>query len=152
MTKAPDFTLENQEGKPVSLTSLKGQWVVLYFYPKDNTPGCTTEACDFTHLKTGFEKLNARIIGVSPDSVSSHQKFIDQHSLTIDLLSDTEKTCIQSYGAWREKKNYGKVYEGLIRSTFLIDPEGNVAASFKNVRAKGHAERILKKLEELQNE
>lgn len=152
MMDAPGFTLKDQQENTVSLNKLRGQWVVLYFYPKDNTPGCTIEACDFSRLKKDFEELNAKILGVSPDSISSHQQFIDRQNLRIDLLSDPEKISIQSYGAWGEKKNYGKVYEGLIRSTFLIDPKGRIAESFKNVRAKGHAERVLKKLRELQNE
>ncbi|ADI37657.1 putative peroxiredoxin bcp [Waddlia chondrophila 2032/99] len=150
--EAPDFTLKNQNNDSVSLKAFRGKWILLYFYPKDNTPGCTTEACDFSRLKKNFEDLNVKILGVSPDSVSSHQTFIAQKNLLIDLLSDPEKTSIQSYGAWGKKNNYGKVYEGLIRSTFLIDPEGKIAASFKNVRATGHAERVLKKLQELQHE
>lgn len=152
MSKAPAFFLKNQNNTQVSLEDYRGSWLVLYFYPKDNTPGCTTEACDFTSLKTEFSDCSANIVGISPDSVSSHQNFIEKQNLQVDLLSDPEKTAIKSYGAWGEKKNYGKIYEGLIRSTFIINPQGKIAASFKNVRAKGHAERVLKKLQELQNE
>lgn len=152
MNQAPAFSLKNQNNEDISLADYKGSWLILYFYPKDNTPGCTTEACDFTSLKSKFSDYQANILGVSPDSASSHQNFIEKQQLKIDLLSDPEKSAIQSYGAWGEKKNYGKVYEGLIRSTFIINPKGEIAASFKNVRAKGHAERVLKKLQELQDE
>lgn len=152
MNEAPAFSLKNQHNENISLSDFKGYWLILYFYPKDNTPGCTTEACDFTSLKSQFSDCSAKILGVSPDSTSSHQNFIEKQQLQIDLLSDPEKSVIQSYGAWGEKKNYGKVYEGLIRSTFIINPKGEIAASFKNVRAKGHAERVLKKLRELRDE
>lgn len=148
MNKAPSFSLFNQNDKEVSLDSLKGKWAVIYFYPKDNTPGCTTEACDFS---SSAPLKNTCIIGVSPDSTASHRKFIEEQQLTIELLSDSEKTVMKSYGAWGEKKNYGKVYEGVIRSTFLINPEGCIAFEWKNVRAKGHAMRVLTKLRELQD-
>jgi peroxiredoxin Q/BCP len=152
MKKAPEFSLKNQNENLVSLKEYIGSWLILYFYPKDNTPGCTTEACDFTLLKQNFNDFNAKILGISPDSTTSHRNFIEKKNLEVDLLSDPEKLIIQSYGAWGEKKNYGKVYEGLIRSTFIIDPDGVIAASFRNVRAKGHADRVLKKLQELQHE
>jgi thioredoxin-dependent peroxiredoxin len=152
MNKAPEFVLANHKEENVSLSSLKGNWTVLYFYPKDNTPGCTTEACEFSSLNTEFQTLNTLIYGISPDSFASHKQFISSQNLTIDLLSDPSKTTIRAYGAWGEKKNYGKVYEGLIRSTFIINPAGDIAASWKNVRAKGHAAKVLEKLKELQNE
>ena len=152
MKKAPEFSLKNQNENLVSLKEYIGSWLILYFYPKDNTPGCTTEACDFTLLKQNFNDFNAKILGISPDSTTSHRNFIEKKNLEVDLLSDPEKLIIQSYGVWGEKKNYGKVYEGLIRSTFIIDPDGVIAASFRNVRAKGHADRVLKKLQELQHE
>ncbi len=145
MTKpAFDFHLLNQNQEQVSLDQFKGKWVILYFYPKDNTPGCTIEARDFTHFRPEFEACHAKILGISPDSCKSHQNFIQKKNLAIDLLSDPEKEVVKAYGAWG-----GKIYKGLIRSTFIINPEGNIAASWQNVRAKGHAEKVLNKLREL---
>ncbi len=144
--KAPSFTLLNQDGVKCSLSDFKGQWVILYFYPKDDTPGCTTEACDFTER---YKDFDAEVLGVSPDSPESHDKFISKHHLGITLLSDPEKEVMKKYQAWGTKKNYGKEYQGVIRSTMIIDPKGVIAHAFHNVRAKGHAERVKKKLEEL---
>lgn len=148
-TKAPPFSLPNEDGKTVTLSDFKGQWLILYFYPKDNTPGCTTEACDFTSIHEELNSVNCAVLGVSPDSTESHRKFIDQRELSFSLLSDPEKEVHRAYGAWGIKKNYGKEYEGVIRSTFIINPEGNLAHAWHNVRAKGHANRVQKKLQEL---
>ncbi|MFN9675783.1 MAG: peroxiredoxin, partial [Microcystis sp.] len=127
-----------------------GQWLVLYFYPKDNTPGCTAEAIDFTALSPQFQQLNAVILGVSPDSEKSHCRVIEKHNLTIQLLSDTEHQLAEIYQVWGLKKFMGKEYMGIKRSTFLIDPQGNIAYIWSNVKVKAHAEAVLKKLEELQ--
>ena len=118
------------------LKAFKGKWVVLYFYPKDNTPGCTNEACDFTETMPLFDDMDAVILGVSPDSTKSHRSFIEKKNLEITLLSDTEKTAHRAYGAWGMKKNYGKEYEGVIRSTFLISPDQKIAASWSNVKVR----------------
>lgn len=147
---APAFTLPDQDGNPVSLQELQGRWVVLYFYPKDDTPGCTTEACDFTAGLKDFEGLNAVVLGCSPDHAASHRKFIAKHGLKITLLSDTDHQVMERYGAWGEKKMYGKTTQGVIRSTVLIDPAGQVAHHWKNVRAAGHAEQVRNKLAERQ--
>ena len=144
---APEFSLHNAQNEETSLSSFRGQWVVLYFYPKDMTPGCTTEACDFTEFLPKMK--NAVVLGVSPDSVESHQKFIQKHKLSVNLLADENKEIIKAYGAWGIKKNYGKEYEGLIRSTFLINPDGIVTKVWKNVRAKGHAKRVKETLDSL---
>ena len=147
--KAPEFCLPNSDEVEICLKDLKGKWVVLYFYPKDNTPGCTTEALDFTaHLKE-FEELGAVVLGVSPDSCASHRKFAEKKELKVTLLCDTNKEVLRAYGAWGKKKMYGKEYEGVIRTTYLIDPEGNVAAVWTKVRVKGHVEKVLEKLKEL---
>ena len=147
--EAPDFCAMDREGNEHCLADYKGRWVVLYFYPKDNTPGCTTEAVDFTPLKGEFETMGAAIIGVSPDSERSHQRFADKHDLTITLLSDPEHQILERYGAWKEKKMYGKSFLGVQRSTVLIDPEGNVAHHWPKVKAKDHAAEVKEKLEEL---
>lgn len=147
---APDFSLPNQDEQPVGLTDLRGQWLVLYFYPKDDTPGCTTEACDFTQGLGAFETLNATVLGCSRDDAASHRQFIDKYDLKITLLSDPDHAVMERYGAWGEKKMYGRASQGVIRSTVLIDPEGKAAHHWKNVKAKGHAEQVRKKLEELQ--
>jgi peroxiredoxin Q/BCP len=147
--KAPQFCLPNQDNVEICLRDLKGKWIVLYFYPKDLTPGCTTEACEFTEAMPDFESLDAVILGVSPDAPEKHRKFIEKKDLKITLLSDEEKKVLKAYGAWGLKKLYGKEYEGVIRSTFLIDPEGNIAAVWPKVRVKGHVEDVKAKLEEL---
>lgn len=147
--KAPAFTLENQDGERVSLKDLAGQWAVLYFYPKDNTPGCTTEACDFTAGIRQFEKLDARVIGVSPDSPASHQSFIAKQKLKVMLLSDPQKAVLRKYGAFGKKMMYGKEVEGVIRSTVLIDPQGRIAHVWPKVKVAGHVEAVREKLSEL---
>jgi len=148
--KAPEFCLPNQDETEICLRDLAGKWVVLYFYPKDNTPGCTTEACDFTNELEEFEELDAVILGVSPDSPKKHRNFIEKKNLKITLLSDENKEVLKAYGAWGLKKMYGKEYEGVIRSTFIINPEGNIVAEWKNVKVKGHVEKVKEKLKELQ--
>jgi len=148
-TEAPDFCLPSDSGTQVCLKELRGKWVVLYFYPKDNTPGCTKEAESFTQLLPEFEKEGAVVLGVSPDSVESHKKFKEKKGLKVTLLSDPEKEVISAYGAWQKKKMYGREFMGVVRSTYLIDPEGKVAHVWKKVRVKDHAESVLKKLKEL---
>jgi thioredoxin-dependent peroxiredoxin len=147
---APKFSLEDQDGTKVSLADCRGRWVVLYFYPKDDTPGCTTEACEFTEGIEAFEGLDAVVLGCSPDSPEKHRKFIAKHELKVRLLSDPDHRVMEAYGAWGEKSMYGKTTVGVIRSTVLIDPEGRVAHHWKKVSAKGHAAKVRERLEELQ--
>lgn len=147
---APDFCLPNQDDVEICLRDLKGKWIVLYFYPKDNTPGCTTEACDFSDAAPDFSSINAIIIGVSADSTAKHRDFIDKKDLSITLLSDESTSMLQTYGIWSLKKNYGKEYMGIVRSTLIINPEGVVKAIWKNVKVKEHARIVKEKLEELQ--
>lgn len=149
--RAPAFTLLNQDDEKVQLTKLQGSWVVLYFYPRDNTPGCTTQACDFTSSAKKFEKLDAIVLGCSADSTESHRKFIAKQKLKIDLLSDPHHEVMEKYGAWGEKVLYGKRSMGIIRSTVLIDPAGKVAHHWPKVRAKGHADAVREKLAELRD-
>lgn len=144
--KAPEFNLLNQDGVQMSLKDFSGKKIVLYFYPKDNTPGCTTEACEFSELYENFSDQNAVIIGISPDNVSSHAKFMDKFKLKHILLCDEDKNVAKAYGAFGIKKNYGKEYEGIIRSTFIIDENGKIAAIYHNVKAKDHAPKVLSDL------
>jgi len=141
--KAPDFCLPDQDEEKVCLKDLMGKWVVLYFYPKDNTSGCTLEAIDFTARKEAFAEVNTVVLGVSPDSIKSHCNFIDKHELTVRLLSDTDKSMMETFGVWGEKQMYGKTYMGVIRTTYLIDPEGIVREVWPKVKVKGHAEAVL---------
>jgi len=147
--KAPDFCLPNQDSEEICIRDFQGSWVVLYFYPKDNTPGCTTEALDFTALKSEFEKMGATIFGVSPDSIKRHCNFIAKKELKIALLSDEDKEAAKAYGVWQLKKLYGKEYMGIVRSTFLINPDGEIAYIWPKVKVKGHAQEVLEKLQEL---
>lgn len=147
---APGFTLQDQDGSEQTLASRKGKWVVLYFYPKDMTPGCTTESCNFNDMLPDFEKLNAEIIGISKDSVSRHRKFADKYSLGFTLVSDEDGKVCDAYGVWQLKKNYGKEYMGIVRSTFIIDPEGKIAKIYKNVKVKEHHLRVQEDLKVLQ--
>jgi thioredoxin-dependent peroxiredoxin len=149
-TSAPEFTAPDQTGTNISLQDFSGQWLVLYFYPKDNTPGCTTEAIDFTAKLADFAALNAKIVGISPDSIGSHDKFITKHQLGIILLSDPEHQIAENYGVWQLKKFMGKEYMGIVRSTFLIDPTGKIAQIWSNVRVKNHAETVLAQLQKLE--
>jgi len=149
--KAPEFCLKNQDGNEVCSRDFKGKWMVLYFYPKDDTPGCTTEACEFTTEFPSFLDMDAVVLGVSADTVEKHKKFVDKHSIHITLLSDTEHKMIESYGAWREKNMCGKKYMGIVRSTVLVSPKGEVAHYWDNVKAKGHAEKVKEQLAKLRS-
>ena len=160
--KAPEFCNPNQDNVEICLRDLKGKWIILYFYPKDNTPGCTNEACDFTQREVEFDNLDAVILGVSPDSPKKHQNFIEKQNLSITLLSDEEKKLCESYSVWQEKMNYGRKYMGVVRSTFIINPAGEIAAVWENVKVRQkrkkqgeeiityHAEVVKEKLQELQ--
>ena len=148
-TKAPDFTLPGDSGEKIKLSALKGHQVVVYFYPKDDTPGCTKEAIAFTGLLPEFEKLGAAIIGISPDSVAAHDKFIAKHELGVRLAADETKKVVEKYGTWVEKSMYGRKYMGVERSTFLIDAKGKVARIWRKVKVAGHAEAVLDAVKEL---
>jgi len=147
--KAPEFCLPNQDDVEICSRDLKGKWIVLYFYPKDNTPGCTTEACEFTEQEPEFDSLNAIILGVSADSTKKHRNFIEKHSLEITLLADESTEMMQEYGVWKMKKNYGREYMGIVRTTLIIDPEGVIQAVWNNVRVKEHVAKVQEKLAEL---
>lgn len=144
--QAPNFTLENEQGQQVSLSDFKGKNVVLYFYPKDMTPGCTTEACDFRDAYEDFSALNAVILGVSMDDANKHTKFIEKYGLPFSLLVDAEHEVAEKYGVWVLKKMYGREYMGIERSTFLINEEGIVVAEWRKVKVKSHIEAVLSKL------
>jgi thioredoxin-dependent peroxiredoxin len=146
---APDFTLLDQDGEKVSLADLRGRPVVVYFYPKDDTPGCTTQACAIRDQWTEFEQAGAVVLGISPDDVDSHARFADKYDLPHRLLADPERDVIQQYGTWGVKKMYGKEYEGVIRSTVLIGPEGEVAAVWPKVQPKKHADAVLQAIRDL---
>lgn len=141
--QAPNFTLQNQHGVSVSLSDFKGKHIVLYFYPKDMTPGCTTQACDFRDNHESFKELNTVIIGISPDPIERHQKFIEKHDLPFILLADESHKVAERYGVWKLKKNFGKEYYGIERSTFIIDKEGIIQKAYRKVRVKGHVETAL---------
>lgn len=145
-TKAPDFTLPDKDGNSVSLSDFLGKKVVLYFYPRDNTPGCTRQACAFAANYDKFKEKDVVVIGISKDSTASHQKFADKHNLPFILLSDTELAAIQSYDVWKEKKLYGKVSMGVVRSTYIIDENGVIEKSMSKVKPDTNAEDILKYL------
>ena len=141
--KAPDFTLKDKNGNDVSLSDFKGKKVVLYFYPKDNTPGCTRQACAFGERYKGFQNRNIEVIGISKDSVASHMKFAEKYNLPFILLSDPERVAIESYGVWQEKKMCGKVGMGVVRTTFIIDENGNIEKIMPKVKPDTNAEEIL---------
>ena len=141
--KAPDFTLNDKNGNAVSLSDFKGRKVVLYFYPRDNTPGCTRQACAFSGLYGEFKKKNVDVIGISKDSVASHAKFSEKHGLDFVLLSDPDLIAIQAYGVWQEKKLYGKVSMGVVRTTFIIDENGNIEKVMPKVKPDTNAAEIL---------
>jgi peroxiredoxin Q/BCP len=147
--KAPDFTAIDQDGNTHSLEDYKGKFVVLYFYPKDMTPGCTREACDFRDNIARVKDLGAVVLGVSPDSAEKHAKFVDKESLNFPLLADEEKKILEAYGAWGEKKMYGKTFLGVKRSTFLIGPDGTIAKAWPNVKVKGHVDKVLDTIAEM---
>ncbi len=146
---APEFCLPDSDGKEHCLRDFRGKWVVLYFYPKDNTSGCTKEAIGFTEKKDKFEKLGAVIIGISKDSQQSHRKFIEKRGLKILLLSDENHEIIEKYGAWGKKKLYGKEHWGTVRSTFLIDPEGKIVKEWRKVKVNGHVDEVLETLKSM---
>ncbi|WP_173917115.1 thioredoxin-dependent thiol peroxidase [Halobacillus sp. Marseille-Q1614] len=146
--KAPGFELKANNGETVKLSDYQGKNVVLYFYPKDMTPGCTTEACDFRDHHESFEDVDAVILGVSPDPVESHEKFIDKHDLPFLLLADEDHKVAEEFGVWKLKKNFGKEYYGIERSTFIIDKEGNLAEEYRKVKVKGHVEAALEYIRE----
>jgi len=148
--KAPEFKAYNKDKKEISLSDYKNKWVILYFYPKDNTPGCTTEAIDFSIRFKDFEELNTVILGVSPDSCESHVSFATKHNLKVELLSDPNHDVINEYGVWQLKKNFGKEAYGIVRSTFIIDPKGIVQHLWENVKVKEHANEVKERLIELQ--
>jgi thioredoxin-dependent peroxiredoxin len=143
---APDFELTNDEGETVTLAALRGKPVVLYFYPKDDTPGCTTEACEFRDAYDRFRDRGVEILGVSPDTEASHRKFKSKYELPFTLLADPDHRAAEAYGVWKEKRNYGKTYMGVERSTFVIDADGKVAKAMRGIRPAGHAARVLETL------
>ncbi len=147
--KAPDFELPDDSGGKLSLKSFAGKKLILYFYPKDDTSGCTKEAIDFNGMKAAFAKAGATIVGVSPDSVASHAKFKTKHDLGLALASDETKTMLEAYGVWVEKSMYGRKYMGVERTTFLIDPKGKISAVWNKVKVPGHAEAVLKATQSL---
>ena len=147
-TKPPAFRLKNQDDEVVSLARLKGRWVVVYFYPRDDTPGCTKEACEFTAGIADFRKLDATVLGCSPDDPETHRQFIKKHKLKVTLMSDPTRATMEQYGAWGEKVLYGRTSVGVIRSTVLIAPDGKVAYHWKKVKAAGHAEQVANRLAE----
>jgi peroxiredoxin Q/BCP len=144
--KAPLFTLKNKDGKDVSLSDFKNKYIVLYFYPKDNTKGCTQEAIDFSELTDSFKQNDAVIIGISPDTEKSHTNFINKHNLKVELLSDHEHEVMEKYGVWQLKKMYGKEYMGVVRSTFLLSPDLEIIEIWDKVKVKEHAKKVFETL------
>ena len=145
----PSFCLPNQDEEEICLRDIKRRWAVIYFYPKDNTPGCTTEACDFTAALPDFNGLESIVLGVSPDSPKKHRNFIEKKDLKITLLADEDKSLCKSFGMWQLKKFMGREYMGVVRSTFLIAPDGTLAYKWEKVRVKGHVQEVKEKLLEL---
>ena len=148
---APDFEIKNQDGVIVKSSDLKGKWTIIYFYPKDNTPGCSTEAIEFSYYKKDMEDVGVKIIGISRDSIESHKKFIEKKSLTIELLSSEESDMTEKYGVWQLKKNYGKEYMGIVRTTYIISPDLKIAEVYKKVKVNGHAGKVVNRVKELIN-
>lgn len=148
--KAHDFNLPDQNGKMHSLSDYTGKWLVLYFYPKDGTPGCTLEACAFRDASTDFKNIGAEIVGISKDSVTSHKKFEEKHSLTFPILSDESHTVIEAYDSWNPKKFWGKEFLGVERNTFLINPEGEIVKEYKNVNPLTHTAEIISDIKQFQ--
>lgn len=147
--KAPlNIKIIDENGDETSLKKYLGKYVVLYFYPKDNTPGCTTEACDFRDANDELQKMGVQVIGVSKDSLASHQKFSEKHNLNFPLWSDPDHKLLEAFGAWGQKNRFGKIYMGIIRSTFIIDPEGTIIESWEKVKVKNHKEEVLNLLKE----
>jgi peroxiredoxin Q/BCP len=145
--KAPNFKLASSNGETISLNSFKDKNVLIYFYPKDSTPGCTKQAIGFTEHADEFEKRNTIVLGISPDSLASHEKFIKKHNLNVILLADEEKQAIESYGVWKEKKMYGRTFMGVERSTFLVDRTGTVKAIWRKVKVAKHIQEVLEELD-----
>jgi len=148
--KAQEFCLPNQDDVEICLRDIKGKWIVLYFYPRDSTPGCTTEACEFTEAAPDFSELDAIVIGVSADTTKKHRSFIEKNDLGITLLSDEDTLMMQAYGVWQMKKNYGKEYMGIVRTTLIINPDGVIKAVFEKVKVKEHVSKVKAELERLQ--
>ncbi len=149
-TKAPNFTLQNQDAEEISLSELLGHWIVLYFYPKDDTPGCTIEAQEFSALFQEFKNLKTLVFGVSPDSPKSHCAFQKKCKFSVPLLCDPEHTMLTTYGVWQKKSMYGKEYMGVVRTTYLIDPKGIIRFVWEKVNHEGHAAAVLLKVKELE--
>lgn len=149
LDKAPEFVLKDENNKDIALSDFIGKKVVLYFYPKDNTPGCTKEACSFRDVYDDILEAGAVVIGISKDSSASHEKFKNKHQLPFYLLSDPENTVIEAYGAWQEKKLYGRTFMGIVRSTFIIDEKGLIARVYPKVKPDQHGEEVLKALKEI---
>lgn len=147
--EAPDFCLSDMDGNETCLSGLKGNFAVIYFYPKDMTSGCTKEAHDFTEQLDKFNSVNVPVIGISPDSPDRHRKFIEKNELKITLLSDEGHEILEKYGAWKKKKMYGKGFLGVVRTTFIIDPKGDIAASWHKVKVSGHVDEVISKLFEI---
>jgi peroxiredoxin Q/BCP len=147
--EAPNFTLSDQNGQSHRLSDYRGQWIILFFYPKDMTPGCTTEACGFRDEFPAFQKINALVFGLSKDSVKKHATFAEKYHLPFNLLSDETGEVCEKYGVWQEKSLYGKTYMGIVRSTFLIDPDGKIAKIYPKVKVKEHAGQILEDMEHM---
>ena len=145
--EAPDFSLESDSGETVSLSQLRGKPVVLYFYPRDDTPGCTTEACEFRDAWADVKKAGAVVLGVSPDTAASHQKFKSKFRLPFPLLADPDHKVAERYGAWGERSMYGRKFQGILRTTFVIGPDGRIKKVFERVKPKGHAAEVLKSLQ-----
>jgi len=144
--QAPPFTLPDQDGKPASLEDFKGQKVLVYFYPADDTPGCTKEACQFNDNLQAFQAAKVPVVGISPDDAASHQRFRSKYGLRFTLLSDPDHAVADRYGAWGERNSYGRTFVGILRSTFLVDEHGNVDRAWYNVKADGHAGRVLEEI------
>lgn len=149
--KAPDFHLPDQEGNIHTLSSYKGRWVFLFFYPKDDTPGCTKEACGVRDVYAEFQKLNVMVFGISVDPIAKHQKFIEKYELPYTLLSDESKDVVEKYGVWGKKKFMGREYMGTMRMSFLIDPSGHISKVYKKVKPEAHAKEVLEDLASLQS-
>lgn len=150
-SKAPDFCLPNQDGVEICLRDILGQWLVIYFYPKDMTPGCTTEACEFSEAIDELSDLDVNVIGVSADSIKRHRTFVDKHQLKFMLLSDESTQMLINYGVWQKKKMCGKEYDGIVRTTMIVAPDGTIGEIFTNVKVKGHVEAVKNKINALVN-
>jgi peroxiredoxin Q/BCP len=147
--KSPDFTGKIQDKSVISSRDFEGKWLVLYFYPKDNTPGCTVEACDFSDNMERITSTGAVVIGISPDSTKSHTNFIAKHNLDFNLIADKDKTIAIAFDVWGDKTLFGKAYKGIIRTTFIINPGGIIAEAFENVKVHGHVDQVIKRLNDL---